>query len=741
MKLNFTKKFFTALVAFGGICGLSYGQTSFTFTSAGALGHLGPTQTQINSAYSSTNLAGNVTSVGGIQYWTVPTSGLYKIKALGAQGGGAFGGLGASIEGEFSLTAGQVLRILVGQQGVTQTGEPTSVGGGGGTFVVLSPATTVSNILVVAGGGGGCASASYSSTCSASALNSGKNGLIDAGVANPDGMGGTGGNGGNKSVSGCSLDRGSGGGGFLTNGGSICQSVGVGDGGFSFLNGGQGGTGFGPGASGGFGGGGATWQTGFRGSGGGGGYSGGGAGQINTTAADHAGGGGGSFNAGLNPLNIGGFNSGNGQVVITPLQTFPNDAGISQFIGFAPPYCQGPKTVQAQITNFGNNVISQVSVGWSVNGVNQTPLVVNQTIDTNNSIAGNTFTVTLGNTFVSGPTTIKAWTIAPNSATDPSPGNDSSSVTLNPFDVNATSPFPTLICPTDMNGLAIPSTTNATGPVTYVWSNGSTSTNLLGVGAGTYFVVATNGTCVDTSNLVVITAPPVIASAALVTNTTCFGSSNGSCVLTVSGGTPGYTVNWPGQGTGFVISNLAAGNYNYTITDANGCNITNTITVTQPPQLVITSVISNVTSGSNGAIDLTVAGGTPGYTYLWSNSATTQDLTGLAAGNYSVTVTDLYGCSAVFQNTVISVVGLNDETLDLGLTISPNPTSGTFTVNVSNTNEKIDIQVFDLLGKKLLEMNQVKPNTTLTLNEREGIYLVKIKSGDQTRIQKIMLKK
>ncbi len=741
MILFLTKNFRIAISLIVISFGTAYGQTSYTFTTATATGHLGPTQAMVNTAYSGTNLAGNVTVTGGIQYWTVPTSGLYKIVAKGAQGGGANGGLGASIEGEFMLTSGQVIRILVGQQGITQTGQANSVGGGGGSFVILNPASSTSDILVIAGGGGGSASSSYAATSNGSAGNNGNNGSIDAGVSNPDGLGGSSGNGGNKSVSGCSLDRGSGGGGFLTNGGSICQSVGVGDGGSSFLNGGQGGTGFGPGASGGFGGGGATWQTGFRGSGGGGGYSGGGAGQINSDSPNHAGGGGGSFNAGMNPLNLAGINAGDGQVIITSLQTFPNDAGISQFIGFAPPYCKGPKTVQVQVQNYGNNMLNNVTVGWSVNGVNQTPLTITQPIDTNNSVAGNTLTVTLGTTNISGPTTLLAWTYSPNSTTDSSPGNDSSSITMQPFSVSAAIPFPTLICNGDMNGIAQPTLSNATGSTTYLWSNGSTGTNLLGVGAGSYYVIATNGNCMDTSNTVIISQPPAIVASPSITNPTCFGSSTGNCVLSVTGGTPNYTVNWPGQGTGFIISNLAAGNYNFTVTDANGCNITNSITVTQPPQLVATGVVSNVTGTNNGAIDVSVNGGTPGYTYSWNNSATTEDLTNLAPGTYTVTVTDLYGCTTVQQFTVLSVVGLNDESMEMGLTIFPNPTSGTFSVNLSNSYERIDLEIYDLFGKKIVDMKQVEPNITLNLFESEGVYLVKVISGNNYGITKMILRK
>ena len=122
--------------------------TVYTFTNCSATGQFGPTQAQVNSAYSSTNLNGLVTSQSGVQLWTVPSSGTYRIEGFGAQGGGnnQFG-RGAQIRGDFSLTAGQQLKIIVGQQG----GFSSSGSGGGGSFV----ATSANVPLLVAGGGGG----------------------------------------------------------------------------------------------------------------------------------------------------------------------------------------------------------------------------------------------------------------------------------------------------------------------------------------------------------------------------------------------------------------------------------------------------------------------------------------------------------------------------------------------------------------------------------------------------------
>ncbi|MDP6232408.1 MAG: glycine-rich protein, partial [Nitrospinaceae bacterium] len=129
---------------------------TYTFTNAGATGRTGPTQSQVNSAYTSGNtLHGAVTiNTQGIQEWTVPATGIYTIEVWGAQGGGTYGGKGARMKGDFDLNQGDMIKIVVGQQGGT-AGSNNTTSGGGGSFVIISPYNSNSAILVIAGGGGG----------------------------------------------------------------------------------------------------------------------------------------------------------------------------------------------------------------------------------------------------------------------------------------------------------------------------------------------------------------------------------------------------------------------------------------------------------------------------------------------------------------------------------------------------------------------------------------------------------
>ena len=151
---------------------LYYAEFRAVFTNLGASGRLGPTS--LGSYYSGQDHDGQVTLVSGIQQWTVPETGDYRIEAIGAAGGyglesnnGQYRGRGARLRGNFRLSKGETIQILVGQEGSTtlKSHKSHSSGGGGGTFVVRGSNTP----LIIAGGGGGMEEAqSRYSGCDAS---------------------------------------------------------------------------------------------------------------------------------------------------------------------------------------------------------------------------------------------------------------------------------------------------------------------------------------------------------------------------------------------------------------------------------------------------------------------------------------------------------------------------------------------------------------------------------------------
>src|ERR1019366_5630898 len=176
-------------------------------------------------------------------------------------------------------------------------------------------------------------------------------------------------------------------------------------------------------------------------------------------------------------------------------------------------------------------------------------------------------------------------------------------------------------------------------------------------------VIDANGCSASTSS-VTVTEPAALSLSATIGNVSCSGGNSGSITTTVSGGTTPYTYLWSNSATTSNLSGLSAGTYSVTVTDNHGCTATGAYTLTGQAISSFTGTSTNVScnGGSNGSITTTVSGGITPYTYLWNNSATTSNLSGLSAGTYSVTVTDSNGCSAtgsytITQPSAISISG------------------------------------------------------------------------------------
>lgn len=211
-----------------------------------------------------------------------------------------------------------------------------------------------------------------------------------------------------------------------------------------------------------------------------------------------------------------------------------------------------------------------------------------------------------------------------------------------------------VLCKGDATGIAQVNASGSTPGYSYSWSNGGQSSSITNLIAGTYSVEVSdiNGCSQDA---VIIINEPLLPLAINYTtvDVDCNGASNGSISMTPSGGTSAYAYLW--STNGFVIytdttqdlTNLAAGDYLLTVTDFNACTLDTSITINQPAlplQMTYSSGQVSCFNGSDGFIDISVSGGTPGYNYNWSNSFTGQDLTNIPAGTYSVQVVDQNGC-------------------------------------------------------------------------------------------------
>lgn len=226
---------------------------------------------------------------------------------------------------------------------------------------------------------------------------------------------------------------------------------------------------------------------------------------------------------------------------------------------------------------------------------------------------------------------------------------DIMNVTVNPIPVATISSQTNVSCFGGSNGSATATVSIGTNPITYLWVPSSqASQTATGLTAGNYTVSITDANGCATSQTVTITQPTALTATSTATSVSCNGGSDGTASVNVSGGIQNYSYTWlPSGGNSPNATGLSAQNYYVVITDANGCQITLTVTVTQPNALA--SNISSVNAGcgmTNGTANSSASGGTSPYTYLWSNAQTTANASGLAQGNYSVTITDANGCTA-----------------------------------------------------------------------------------------------
>ena len=208
-----------------------------------------------------------------------------------------------------------------------------------------------------------------------------------------------------------------------------------------------------------------------------------------------------------------------------------------------------------------------------------------------------------------------------------------------------------------------------------------TSGTFTGLTAGTYSVDVTDANGCMIFQTVVITEPPALNITATVTNVSCFGMCDGSASVSVAGGTPFYNFSWSNGQTIPTITNLCAGTYIFSVSDANNCISQSTVIVMEPAPLSISVDSTDETSALNdGSATAFVNGGTPPYTYNWNNGGGTNSQVNLAPGLYTVDVEDANGCI------------ISDTT-------SVNAYSPTGVINIKNTSKTL-IKITDVLGQE-----------------------------------------
>lgn len=712
--------------------------------------------------FATLGLSAQTTVIGYTGTWTSYTvpAGVtnINIEALGAQGssatGGTYsGGMGALMSGDFDVTPGETLIIVVGGMG---NNDGCNGGGGGGSFVVREApgsgnlitggpfAGTEVEPMIIAGGGSGTRTSACSDgnpgvtteTATSASGSSCSGGGFTSGTA--VGYGG--------SVS--SSSWGSAGGGFIGDGAGEYGST---NGGQSFLNGAQGG-GIGTGAEGGFGCGGSG--EGSCGGGGGGGYTGGDGGYI--------GGGGGSYNVGTSQVNAAGFNSGNGQVTISVNcsgievvvsdtgvctgdevtltgtsvtgGTITWDGGVTNGVAFVPP--TGSTIYTASSTSIEDCAYSIEIFSTDVptiGATSSTPAACEGAGVILYGTGGDSYSwdmgVTDGVPFY--PSTSETYTVTGSLlGCEGPPATITIDVASAPEVIGTVTP--SVVCVGETYSLSSSGTADV-----YDWGVGVSEGSTIPANvAGTYIytVIGTEAAtgCTDTVDVtVVVNETPVVDAGP--DQLVCEGEE----VTLMGSGAATYTWdNGVTDSSPFTATNIGTTTYTVTGTDANGCTDTDVLEITVLDAPDASGVVTHETTGFNGAIDLTVTGGTSAaYAYDWSHGPTSQDVTGLTAGDYTVIVDD-GACTTEVTFTVLNVLG--NETLELeNVSVYPNPTEGIAYIELNGT---FNFTLYNALGSVITtETANNKATIDLTTLEN-GVYFIQIDSENGSKTVQITKK-
>lgn len=274
-----------------------------------------------------------------------------------------------------------------------------------------------------------------------------------------------------------------------------------------------------------------------------------------------------------------------------------------------------------------------------------------------------------------------------------------------------------ILCFGGATGSATITPSGGAGGETFVWSPSGGNANIAtGLTAQSYTCTVTDMNGCTTQQSITLTEPPLLTTTFSQVDELCQGANNGSATVNPAGGAGGYTYVWaPSGGNANTASNIFAGQYTVTITDVNGCSITQSFNITEPQTVVLSQgPITNVDcfGNSTGSASLNNSGGTLPYTYAWTpNASTTNSATGLTAGNYAVIVTDANGCSASITLTVTE-----PPLLTIQASAAPNTICAGATVNLSaNSGGGVQPYAFGWMPGAMAGANQtVTPTATTT---------------------------
>jgi gliding motility-associated-like protein len=395
--------------------------------------------------------------------------------------------------------------------------------------------------------------------------------------------------------------------------------------------------------------------------------------------------------------NVSCYGGTNGSISLSISGGFTNytvsAAGFSQILTGGITTYTTPNVLPVNIYNYTITDSNNCSYSSSINITSPSPIAVSENINNVSCFGLNDGSVSLS---ISGgiPTYTEDW--GSNNSSSLAAGTYNYTVTDNngctyidtvtvsePLDIQISSTQNNVSTCGATDGSIDITTLGGVYPYLFSWSSGQNTEDINSLSSGTFTITVTDANLCTSTHSVTLTEPASPIVSYIQTNTSCNLGNDGSVDISVSGGLNPYQYSWSNSATSQDIYNLSAGIYTLNITDANNCIVMESITITEPTAVNVVSTQTNVTNcnGNDGSIDISASGGTGNYTYLWSNSSTTEDVFNLTVGIHSVNVTDANNCTFTFSFTIIEPNGIT-ATENITHVSCFGENSGSVTINV-----------------------------------------------------------
>lgn len=303
---------------------------------------------------------------------------------------------------------------------------------------------------------------------------------------------------------------------------------------------------------------------------------------------------------------------------------------------------------------------------------------------------------------------------------------------------------------------------HGTPPFTYLWSNGDTTQTVSGLCAGHYvYTVTDSAGCTHHCNYNLTQAPPMTVTCSA--SNTCNGANLGTATVSVIGGTPPYNYVWDNGDSTSTITGLCKATYCVVVTDVNGCTGYCCASVASFQAINSIATISNATASGtcDGQFSASASGGTGPYTFHWSTGAvatgvTSDSISGLCPGTYTVTITDQNGCLRKVIRTVGPIVvrfspsnidqvqnvtaqgrvGDDDNSNTFKAAVVPNPFSNDFIIQ-TESGESMQVNIYNMTGALVREYKNVLDGKRIGSDLSSGLYIMEIQQAGEIVYKRI----